>query len=69
MPYVLHSIAQPHDLCGLSAGLSLRGEQHDLQVSHIGEIRVDLLFWIHKVLNLSHGALSASRRSLKVSLF
>lgn len=62
--HLLHRVPQPHDLCRLTAGLSLGGEQHDLQVGYIREFRVDLLIRVHKVLDLSHGELSVSSGSL-----
>lgn len=54
---LFHSVAQPHDGCRLATGLSLGGVQCNFQVSHTGELRMDLLIWIHKVLNLRHGEL------------
>lgn len=59
--HLLHSISKPHDLCRLPAGLGLGGVQDDIQVGYIGESRVNLLIWVHEMLNLSHGELSVWR--------
>lgn len=59
---LLHSVTQPHDVCRLATGLSLGGVQRDVQVGYIWEFRVDLLVWVHKVLDLRHGELSTRKK-------
>jgi len=62
LSYLLHGVPQPHDLGRLAAGLGLGGVQYDVQVRHVGELGVDLLGGVHKVLDLRHGELPGWER-------
>lgn len=59
---LLHCITQPHYVGRLSTGLCFRRVKHDIQVSHIGELKMNFLIGVNKVLDLSHCKLSVAKK-------